>query len=457
MKSAPKLPKGTRDFSPEVMLRRNFIIDTIKSIYEKYGFQPLETPAMENLSVLMGKYGEEGDTLLYKILDSGDFLKKANEADKQNASSLLSKISEKGLRYDLTVPFARFVAANKNELNLPFKRYQIQPVWRADRPQPNQGRYREFYQCDADVVGTNSLICELEIIQIINEVLPALGVENFSIKINHREILRSISQWVGKAGNEADLAVAIDKIDKIGWDGVQNELKEKGFDQNAIDKIGSLISIEGNIADKIKHLTPLLLDDNGKKGLSDLETLMRFIERSSLNNHHLSFDLSLARGLSYYTGIIFEVIIPDTGIGSVSGGGRYDNLTEVFGVKDSPGVGFSFGIDRLYDCMAALGLFEQIKTRTSTVLLVHFDETSLMYGLELVAELRKSNIAAELYPDLAKLKKQIQYADKKNIPYVLFIGSNEIESGIFNVKNLANGEEQKIRKENLNEFFSLFN
>ncbi|MDH5379635.1 MAG: histidine--tRNA ligase [Cyclobacteriaceae bacterium] len=450
MTTAPKLPKGTRDFPPEVMLKRNYIIDTIKTVFKKYGFLPLETPALENLSVLMGKYGEEGDRLLFKILNSGDFLKNVNEKDFGNSTKITPLISEKGLRYDLTVPFARFVAANRHQISFPFKRYQIQPVWRADRPQ--KGRYREFYQCDADVVGTKSLICEVEIIQTIREVFSLLKIDDYTIKINHREIIRGISEFAGQKGKETELAVAIDKIDKIGWQGVADELTSRGFSNENIENIKSIISIEGELSEKLQKLGSLLENNSGKKGVEEMSKMLQLLDYAGENLSNLEFDISLARGLSYYTGAIFEVKINGVQIGSVSGGGRYDNLTGVFGVEDVPGVGFSFGIDRLFDCMEELNLFPTKNPENTKALLVHFDEPSFNYGLKLLSEIRKSNISAEIYPDFSKLKKQIQYADKKGISYVVFIGSDEINTGEFTVKNLVDGSEQKLNKANLIEF-----
>ena len=440
MATLPQLPKGTRDFEPATLLKRNYIIGAIRKIFIKFGFLPLETPSMENLSVLMGKYGEEGDRLLFKIVNSGDFLKKASDDDKQSSQKLLPKISEKGLRYDLTVPFARFVAANQSEIAFPFKRYQIQPVWRADRPQ--KGRYREFYQCDADVVGTKSLICEMEIIQMIREVFEKLNIEDYTIKISHREIIRGISEFLGYPGRETDLSVAMDKLDKIGKDGVRKELETKDFSADSIEKLFMVLDLKGQTAELLNGIKSLINNEAASNGAEDLLTILQMLVNSGENHEHIEIDPSLARGLSYYTGAIFEVKINNVSIGSVSGGGRYDNLTGVFGVKDVPGVGFSFGIDRLYDSMLELGLFPDKLSESTKCLIVHFDEHCQQYGLKILRQFRENGIATELYPDLAKMKKQMTYADKKSIPFVLFVGSNEIESGMFKLKNMADGSEQ---------------
>lgn len=441
MSQKPALPKGMRDFGPLQMARRNYIIDTIKGVFQKFGFMPLETPAMENLSTLTGKYGDEGDQLLFKVLNSGDFLSKTSVDDFQEGSKqLLPKISEKGLKYDLTVPFARYVVMNQHNITFPFKRYQIQPVWRADRPQ--RGRYREFYQCDADVVGTNSLLCEAEIILMIKEVFSLLKITDYTIKINHRKILNGVAELIGANGRESDLFVAIDKLDKIGLDKVCVELQSKGFESSSIDKLKPLLSINGNLEEVTDTLQKLLKDsDEGTTGIKEVLEIMDYLNQFNEDTHHVTLDTTLARGLSYYTGAIFEVKINNVSIGSVSGGGRYDDLTGVFGLSGTSGVGFSFGIDRLYDCLEELSLFEENNLLFSQVLIVHFDEESLNYGLSALSKLRAAGIKAEIYPEKAKLKKQFGYADKKGIPYTITIGSDEMATGNLAMKNMETGEQ----------------
>ncbi|MEO1053323.1 MAG: histidine--tRNA ligase [Bacteroidota bacterium] len=444
MSNKPTIPKGTRDFGPEKMAKRYYIIDNIKLVFQKYGFMPLETPSMENLSVLTGKYGDEGDQLLFKVLNSADFLKGVDVEDfHAGAKAMSSKISSKGLRYDLTVPFARYVVMNRNDITLPFKRYQIQPVWRGDNPQ--KGRYREFYQCDADVVGTNSLICETEIILMINEVFARLGITDFSIKVNHRKILAGITEYVGAQGKETDFFVALDKLDKKGWDSVSEELSDKGFDQNSLDKIKGIIALDGANQDKIETLSEMISDsESGKSGLEDLKEVLDTLKHFNLSNDHLELDLSLARGLSYYTGTIFEVKVNNVSIGSVSGGGRYDDLTGVFGLKGLSGIGFSFGVDRLFDVLEELDLFPEEVISSSEVLITYFDDESKAYGLSVLGELRKQDISAEIYPDSAKIKKQLGYADKKSIPYVVLIGQNEVKSGQLSVKDMKQGTQDSL-------------
>lgn len=444
MSQKPSLPKGMRDFGPQQMARRNYIINTIKQVFEKFGFMPLETPAMENLSTLTGKYGDEGDQLLFKVLNSGDFLSKTNENDIQYGSkSLLPKIAEKGLKYDLTVPFARYVVMNQHDITFPFKRFQIQPVWRADRPQ--KGRYREFYQCDADVVGTDSLICEAEIILMINEVFGELGFTDYSIKVNHRGILTGISEYIGAEGKESDLFVAIDKLDKIGLDKVCDELADKGLSNNSIDKLKPVLTISGNVQDVLDKLSNLIkASESGKKGITDLTEILETVNQFGLKESHVDLDVTLARGLSYYTGAIFEVKINNVSIGSVSGGGRYDDLTGVFGLSGTSGVGFSFGIDRLYDCMEELDLFEDVSLTFSNVLITHFDENAKTYGLKVLSALRTAGVKSEIYPDQTKLKKQFGYADKKNIPYTITIGDNEMNTGKLALKNMKSGEQESL-------------
>ena len=442
MSSKPSLPKGTRDFGPVTMSKRNFIFENIKSVFKKYGFLPLETPAMENLSVLTGKYGEEGDKLLYKILNSGDFLSKASHEDLSNSKQLTTKIASKGLKYDLTVPFARYVAMNRHELALPFKRYQVQPVWRADRPQ--KGRYREFYQCDADVVGTKSLICEVEIISMINEVFELLGITEYEIKINHRKLLEGLCNSIGAGGKLIDLTTAIDKLDKIGWEGVTKELVVKSFTNSQIDELQSVIEIEGTNEEKVKSISELILDSSASEGINDVQEILQLLKQYGNTDSHLKLDLSLARGLSYYTGTIIEVKITNSSMGSVSGGGRYDDLTSVFGAESIPGVGFSFGVDRLYDAMEELELFPEEAIRSTQVLISHFDKESRDHGIEILTQLRQAGISSEIYPDIVKPKKQLSYANRKNIPFVLIIGSNEITSQLYTLKNMISGEETKL-------------
>ncbi len=445
----PSLPKGTRDFGPTVMAKRQFILDHIKAIFRKYGFAPLETPAMENLSTLTGKYGDEGDQLLFKILNSGDFLKDVDGGAlaSRDSRKVAPAISEKGLRYDLTVPFARFVVMNRNEIVLPFKRYQVQPVWRADRPQ--KGRYREFYQCDADVVGTDSLICEAEILLMIREAFRTLGIAAYTIKINHRGILGGLADVAGVAGNETALFVAIDKLDKIGEDGVRKELLERGIGATSIDTVFQVLSTSGNNQEKLGALRQTLANSpQGQKGLHDLAEVFQLLHHYGTTDEHVEFDIALARGLSYYTGCIFEVKIHDVAIGSVSGGGRYDNLTQAFGSKERlSGVGISFGIDRIYDAMEELNVFPDSAQVSSQVLVCHFDEASLQYGLGMVQLLRENGISSEVYPDLTKkINKQLEYADKKRIPYSIVIGADEIATGQLALKNMKTGEQLKLSK-----------
>ncbi|MEQ1585999.1 MAG: histidine--tRNA ligase [Cyclobacteriaceae bacterium] len=544
----PTLPKGTRDFGPAQMAKRQFILNTIRQVFQKYGFQPLETPAMENLTTLTGKYGVEGDQLLFKILNSGDFLKNfksylmfpnelsssrsifkdiARESKKQNfktfdiclkslkitlykgdeifekidefysqnsgvvesvyrnltegfiseeeftdqidllfrnfATQYLLKrltpselvfnqsisLSEKGLRYDLTVPFARYVVMNRNEVTFPFKRYQIQPVWRADRPQ--KGRYREFYQCDADVVGTDSLICEAEIVLMIKEVFKGLGIADFSIKINHRGILSGLAelcaakdQPAGQAGNESSLFVAIDKLDKIGEEKVKEELRSRGFSETSLSTLFEIVNFKGTTQQKIEFLSnKFSTTPTGQKGVSDFKAVLNLLSGYGATEEHVEFDIALARGLSYYTGCIFEVTINNVSIGSVSGGGRYDNLTGVFGLPGVSGVGFSFGVDRLYDAMEELKLFPQEAQISSKVLIAHFDAESQRYGLKVLQTLRANGIASEIYPDSVKIQKQLDYANKKLVPYSIVIGSEEVKSGLLAFKNMKTGEQTK--------------
>ena len=439
------IPKGTRDFGPAQMAKRQFIIENIKKVFQKYGFQPLETPAMENLTTLTGKYGEEGDQLLFKILDNGDFLKEVDQQilETRNSKLITQIISGKGLRYDLTVPFARYVVMNRGEITFPFKRYQIQPVWRADRPQ--KGRYREFYQCDADVIGTDSLICEVEIILMIKEVFTALGIGDFSIKINHRAILSGLAELCDAKENESSLFVAIDKLDKIGEEKVKEELRGRGFSESSLMALFEILNFKGNTQQKIEYLSVKFSNSpSGQKGIADFKEVLSLIANYGATEEHVEFDISLARGLSYYTGCIFEVKINNVSIGSVSGGGRYDNLTGGFGLPGVSGVGFSFGVDRLYDAMEELKLFPQEAQVSTQVMIAHFDAESKHYGLKVLQQLREKNIASEIYPDAVKIQKQLDYANKKMIPFVIVIGSEEMKSGLLAFKDMRKGEQEKI-------------
>jgi histidyl-tRNA synthetase len=441
----PSVPKGTRDFSPAEMVKRNYIFDTIKSVFRKYGYQQIETPTMENSSTLMGKYGEEGDKLIFKILNSGDYLAKVDEQKliERNSNSVASAISEKALRYDLTVPFARYVVQHQNEITFPFKRFQVQPVWRADRPQ--RGRYREFYQCDADVVGSDSLLNEAEFIMIYDEALTKLGLKDFSIKINNRKILSGIAQVIDKSDNIIDLTVAIDKLDKIGLDGVIKELLEKGFTDADIDKLKPVILLEGNNTEKLASLREALAQSEiGLKGCDEIETVFGYIERCPLQTAKLELDITLARGLNYYTGAIFEVKTNEVNMGSIGGGGRYDDLTGMFGLKGLTGAGISFGADRIYDVLEELNLFPAGSNQTTRVLICNFNKEGELYSLPLLQQLRRNNINTELYPAGAKIKKQMDYANNKNIPYVVVIGGDEIQTGLLTFKDMASGVQEKL-------------
>lgn len=440
----PTLPKGTRDFGPEQMSKRLFIFNTIRETFKRFGFQPLETPSMENLSTLTGKYGDEGDQLLFKLLNSGDFAASVTELDLAAGSKKLTpKIAEKGLRYDLTVPFARYVVMNRNTLTMPFKRYQMQPVWRADRPQ--KGRYREFYQCDADVVGTDSLLCEAEIILMIHEVFRNLNIQNFTVKINNRKILAGIAEVIGVPGQESTLSVAIDKLDKIGKEKVLDELMERGFSRETTTRLEPLFAF--NTLDVPQLLTELKAwlsaSDVAQKGISELEETLALVDQYGLPNAHIEIDPTLARGLSYYTGAIFEVKANGVSIGSVSGGGRYDNLTGAFGMPGLSGVGISFGVDRIYDVMDELNLFPPGAEQHTHVLIVPFDADARSVALPLLRQLRTANLAAEMYPDLTKVKKMLDYANAKSIPFVVLIGSEEVQTGLLSVKNMVTGEQRK--------------
>ena len=487
----PSVPKGTRDFSPAEMAKRNHIFDTIKSVFRKYGYQQIETPAMENLSTLMGKYGDEGDKLIFKILDSGEFsektesykkliqfydfnliaeydkadqnskfaspiretLKKINEEYKEaalefakeyfNSKTLTTQISEKALRYDLTVPFARYVVMHQNEITFPFKRFQVQPVWRADRPQ--RGRYREFYQCDADVVGSDSLLNEAEFVMIYDEALGKLGLKDFTIKLNNRKILSGIAEIIDKSDNIIDLTVAIDKLDKIGLDGVTKELIDRGFIQADIDKIKPVILLEGSNETKLASLRETLKSSEiGLKGCDEVQIVLDYIADCKLKTANLELDITLARGLNYYTGAIFEVKTNEVVMGSIGGGGRYDDLTGMFGLKGLTGVGISFGADRIYDVMEELNLFPAATNQSTQVLICCFDKEGEKYALPLLLQLRSNDIYAELYPAGAKIKKQMEYANNKQIPYTIVIGSDEMQSGLLTFKDMTSGVQEKL-------------
>ncbi len=449
----PSVPKGTRDFSPTEMVKRNFIFDTIKGVFRKYGYQQIETPTMENLSTLTGKYGDEGDKLIFKVLNSGDFWddvenrKLKAESFVYSSKTLTTIISEKALRYDLTVPFARYVVMHQNEITFPFKRFQVQPVWRADRPQ--KGRYREFYQCDADVVGSASLLNEAEFVLIYDEALSKLGLKDFTIKINNRKILSGIAEIIDKADNIIDLTVAIDKLDKIGLAGVTNELLEKGFTETDIEKIKPVILLEGTNAVKLQELRIALAGSEiGLKGCEEIETVLNYLAISPAQTAKVELDITLARGLNYYTGAIFEVKTNEVAMGSIGGGGRYDDLTGMFapiaiGVKGLTGVGISFGADRIYDVMEELNLFPATTGQSTQLLICCFDKAGEEFALPLVQQLRRREINVELYPSGAKIKKQLDYANSKSIPYVIIIGSEEMETGLLTLKNMETGVQDK--------------
>ena len=444
----PSIPKGTRDFSPVEMAKRNYIFNTIREVYHLYGFQQIETPAMENLSTLMGKYGEEGDKLLFKILNSGDCFAgiSGEELSEMNPLKFAAKACEKGLRYDLTVPFARFVVQHRNEISFPFKRYQIQPVWRADRPQ--KGRYREFYQCDGDVVGSDSLINEVELIQIMDEVFRRFGIR-VCIKMNNRKILSGIAEIIGEAEKIVDITVAIDKLDKIGLDNVNEELRSKGLSEEAIAKLQPIILLTGSNSEKIATLRELLASsETGLKGVEELDFILERVSHTPLQAT-LELDLTLARGLNYYTGAIFEVKALDVQIGSITGGGRYDNLTGVFGLNGVSGVGISFGADRIFDVLNQLDLYPADSLQTTQLLFTNFRKQEETYLLPLIAQVRQAGIRTELYPEAAKMKKQMSYADAKKIPYVAIVGETEMEAAKINLKNMITGEQQLVSLDEL--------
>ena len=444
----PSIPKGTRDFSPAEMAKRNYIFDTIKDVYALYGYQQIETPSMETLQTLMGKYGEEGDKLLFKILNSGDFIGKlpANEFVSDNVLKLAANICEKGLRYDLTVPFARYVVMHRDELQMPFKRYQIQPVWRADRPQ--KGRYREFYQCDADVVGSDSLLNEVELVQIIDTVFTKFGI-NVQIKLNNRKILAGIAEYIGQPDKIVDITVAIDKLDKIGVEAVNAEMLANGITQDAVDKLQPILTMSGTNVEKLETIAQTICTSEiGAKGVEETRFILEKIEAVGLKNE-LQLDLTLARGLNYYTGAIFEVKAKDVAIGSITGGGRYDNLTGIFGMPGLSGVGISFGADRIYDVLNTLDLYPQNAIQATQVLFINFGEAEADYCLPIASQIRAAGISVELYPDCAKMKKQMAYANAKGIPFVVLAGESEINLGKVTLKNMLTGDQQLVSTEEL--------
>lgn len=446
MSQKPSIPKGTRDFGPKEMAGRDYIFNTIRGVFKLYGYSPIETPAMENLSTLLGKYGDEGDKLLFKVLNSGDAFSGVDSSLFENSNALSLKVCEKGLRYDLTVPFARFVVQHQNELVFPFKRYQIQPVWRADRPQ--KGRYREFYQCDVDVIGSKSLINELELVQIVDAVFQKLDI-NVCIKINNRKVLSGISEVIGHPDKLIDITVAIDKIDKIGIEAVKEELRSKGLDEKAIGTIEPILNLKGTTLEKLSAMRPILVSSQvGTLGLDELETVFGLIEAVGINQE-VELDLSLARGLNYYTGAIFEVKAKDTEMGSICGGGRYDDLTGIFGLPDVSGVGISFGADRIYDVLLTLNKFPSEAVGGTKVMFTNLGEKEVSYSLPLLKSIRQAGIVAEIYTESAKLRKQFDYADKRAIPYMIIVGEDEMSKGCVNLKNLVTGEQETLFKEQL--------
>lgn len=448
MEQKPSIPKGTRDFGPLEMSRRNYIFNTIRQVFEKYGYQPIETPAMENLSSLLGKYGEEGDKLLFKILNSGDYLSKVDSSHlkEQDSLKLSTQISEKGLRYDLTVPLARFVVQHRNEIVFPFKRYQIQPVWRADRPQ--KGRYREFFQCDVDVIGVDSLLNEVDLVSVIDEVFNKLNI-NIVIKLNNRKILSGIAQAIGQPESMMDITMAMDKLDKIGAENVYAELRERNISDDSIEKLKPVLKLTGDNQSRLNSLKELIGDtEDGSRGLEEIQTILDYLEPMNLKAP-IEIDQTLARGLNYYTGAIIEVKALDVSIGSICGGGRYDNLTGIFGMPDVSGVGVSFGADRIYDVLTELNIFPQEAGALTKVLLINFGEKETPYALNILNKLHEAGISAELYPEPAKLKKQMKYADQKQIPYVVLIGEEEMQTGTVTLKNMQSGEQAKVSTKEL--------
>lgn len=445
----PSIPKGTRDFGPQEMARRNYIFNTIRQVYSLYGFQQIETPAMENLSTLMGKYGEEGDKLLFKLLNSGDFRQgvTADDWTGDTIGHLTTRLSEKGLRYDLTVPFARYVVQHREELQLPFRRYQIQPVWRADRPQ--KGRYREFYQCDADVVGSNSLLNEVELMQVVDTVFTRLGVR-VCIKVNNRKILSGIAEVIGQADKIVDITVAIDKLDKIGLDAVNEELRQDGLPEEAVEKLQPIIKLSGTSAEKIAVMREVLAGNEvGQKGVDEVEYVLNTLSGQNALKNPIELDLTLARGLNYYTGCIFEVKALDMEIGSITGGGRYDDLTGIFGMPGLSGVGISFGADRIYDVLNQLELYPEEVLTSTQLLFVNFGERETQYLLPVISRCREAGIRCEIYPDAVKMKKQMQYANAKGVPFVAIAGETEIGEGRVTLKNMLTGEQQQLTPEEI--------
>lgn len=451
MAQKPSIPKGTRDFSPAEVTKRNYIFNTIKDVFEIYGFQPIETPSFENSETLMGKYGDEGDRLIFKILNSGDYLSKVNQEllSSKNSLKLTSEISEKALRYDLTVPFARYVVQHQNEIEFPFKRYQMQPVWRADRPQ--KGRFREFYQCDADVVGSKSLWQEVEFVQLYDAVFTKLKLIGTTIKLNNRKILAGITEIIGETDKLIDFTVTLDKLDKIGAEGVSKEMLEKGISENAIEKIKPLFNFAGTNREKLNQLAELLKESSeGMLGVEELQFVIDTIEKFGLQSANLTIDVTLARGLNYYTGAIFEVSAPEKlQLGSIGGGGRYDDLTGIFGLNNMSGVGISFGLDRIYLVLEELNLFNEVQLPTPKVVFINYGVNEANYCLHALMKLRENGIQAELYPDDSKLKKQLNYANRRNIPYVVFVGLEEINKEVFTLKNMNSGEQTECTIEEL--------
>lgn len=455
MAHKPSIPKGTRDFSPAEITKRDYIFDIVKKHFKTFGFQPIETPSFENSDTLMGKYGEEGDRLIFKILNSGDYISKVDDVtySSKNSKALTAKISEKALRYDLTVPFARYVVMHQNEIDFPFKRYQIQPVWRADRPQ--KGRFREFYQCDADVVGANSLLQEVELVQLYDAVFSDLKLNGVIIKLNNRKILAGIAEIIGAQNNLVNFTVALDKLEKIGEEGVKEEMLAKGISKDAISKAAPLFKMEGSNVDQLKALKRLLSEsEQGKKGVAELEFIINSIEELGLQSATVKIDVTLARGLNYYTGTIFEVAAPEgVNMGAIGGGGRYDDLTGIFGLKDVSGVGISFGLDRIYLVLEELGLFSETLDKSLDVLCINFGEKEAMAALKLVGQLRRQGIAADVYPNNAKMQKQMKYANNRNVPYVILIGEQEMANNSFVVKKMASGEQNTFSLGNPMEFY----
>ncbi|MFZ4399525.1 MAG: histidine--tRNA ligase [Bacteroidales bacterium] len=446
----PSIPRGMRDFGANEMIRRNYIFDTIRTVFQLFGYQPIETPSMENLSTLMGKYGEEGDKLLFKVLNSGNFIEKANEESIQDYKKLTTIISEKGLRYDLTVPFARYVVMHRNELCFPFKRYQIQPVWRADKPQ--KGRYREFYQCDVDVIGSNSLLNEAELVKVSDTIFSKLGL-NVVIKINNRKILAGIAEIVGFPDKIIDITVAIDKLDKIGIDKVNTELLEKGLSSIAVEQLQPILKMEGNNQDKVNIISQLLKNsETGMKGISEIQTLFELLKIQNIKAEY-EIDLTLARGLNYYTGAIFEIKAKDAQMGSISGGGRYDDLTGIFGMPDMSGVGISFGADRIYDVLMELNLFPTAVETATKIMFVNFGEAETNYCIEIASKLRENGISTEIFPDATKIKKQFSYADTMKIPYVIIVGEEEMRNKTIKMKDMNSGNEITLLTDELVNYF----